>query len=1083
MDYFSKFLRSDPQPVPKDPHDHLADFNKSWLLVKNTLLHPDERQLSRGINHTDVPAHLKVMVDLLVLESTRLEEGATGACLEYLLKNDVLGTLVRLSESDRPSGIQAEVLRAVQNMVILLDEQFLVHSAVHKAVLRLLRNCVGDDIQEQLDNRSKLMGAAKNAVRSSPSEYEEDLVNLLCILCSRIRTFRELLMIFFHDKHWFHSEPLFAVEEEDEDAEDEGEDDDDDVAEKDAAAGDEASTTVPARTRSPASTHSQETVTSAPASSVTKKTEYEFLLFNYLLRFVHREGQIGDFARAGLLFLMDVAMSPGDQEHRLAKEDLPSVSVTSDPITDAALSLAEYILDGDFSEVLGAGLGAVYSLLPSKLEVRAPASSNDAKGASMVLGSNPNDGQESEAQEVAQEKNRALGVEDSRSPDFKSRLDHFLKLLEFLEDVFKRNVVHEGLDSTLDPSTLVGTAIVQSILDAVRRIFMENVLYPSILECSDTDGSAVAVMSYIEIMIRTLGHGQLGELLVNFLMSEDNDDMPHPKQRPHSMLNLSHAPPQAQKSDAQKKLHRRQSSAMLFLEMEAPESRKPSEYFTSVGRFTLKDLLLSNLRSQHQPSATAALELLHSLLFQHNKLCVDQLLVVVRDPKATSFPEPPLIPPDDALSPSSEDVTDDDEDTFVYPGAEEPDLKPFKSLYMQPGTTYSTHEREMGLYLKLVSRVDPLHIGDTFSTGYDRYLSDGIVSIQEHSSYRFDIDDNVHAKLKHRLDPNDPMLSLILEWLRKFLSNSPEFNIALTGVLAALAHDPDRSLAGWLTFGQKEDSSLDVEASPKAANEHVDDGDDRSVDFQIGEKLASDSRTLPASSLDDQSRPVVHTIFQGLVAQLERYRQLVDDFDKYLLERRQGLLFSENLTDALTLAMDLDDPNSIPQLRPSVSTSSATTPQTPQKQKPAPRKSNSFVSFLTPKKSKPSTPRPSAAVLSEAGTPSKNIAASPFGPHYQHTVSVVVEPFEAPAPLAGPWTPLKFSAEEEDVFSSGWGEGRSRNNLPRYDDEEEVRGRRTKTITLSQLLDNVVILEESIKELVAIIHARRSLGIDSVRYL
>ena len=98
---------------------------------------------------------------------------------------DVLGKLVRLSETDRPSGIQVEVLRAVQNMVILLDEQFLVHSAVHKAVLRLLRNCVGDEIQEQLDNRNrKAMGAAKNIVRSSPSEYEEDREFLLPISVS-----------------------------------------------------------------------------------------------------------------------------------------------------------------------------------------------------------------------------------------------------------------------------------------------------------------------------------------------------------------------------------------------------------------------------------------------------------------------------------------------------------------------------------------------------------------------------------------------------------------------------------------------------------------------------------------------------------------------------------------------------------------------------------------------------------------------------------------------------------------------------------------------------------------------------------
>ena len=51
------------------------------------------------------------------------------------------------------------------------------------------------------------------------------MVDLLCILCGRIRTYRELLMIFFHDKNWFHthlSKPLELVQEEDED-EEEGE--------------------------------------------------------------------------------------------------------------------------------------------------------------------------------------------------------------------------------------------------------------------------------------------------------------------------------------------------------------------------------------------------------------------------------------------------------------------------------------------------------------------------------------------------------------------------------------------------------------------------------------------------------------------------------------------------------------------------------------------------------------------------------------------------------------------------------------------------------------------------------------------
>lgn len=1022
----------------------------------------DERQLSRGIASTDVPANLKVMVDLLVLESTRTEEGGTGVCLEYLLKNDVLGTLVRLSETDRPSGIQAEVLRAVQNMVILLDEQFLVHSVVHKAVLRLLRNCVGDDIQEQLDNQNrKVMGAAKNIVRSSPSEYEEDLVNLLCILCSRIRTFRELLMIFFHDKHWFHSEPLFSVEEEDE---------------EDASDG--TSLSEPGDLQS-------ETAAAAAATpdvhAYHKKSEYEFLLFNYLLRFVHREGQIGDFARAGLLFLMDVAMSPGDQEHRLSKDgsipsESPSDTAAADPISDAALSLAEYVLDGDFSDVLGAGLGAVYSQLPSKLEVHAPPIPDEIRGASMVLGGQPLDDDEAKAQAASREKNRAPGVEDSRAIDFKARLDHFLKLLEFLEDIFQRNVPRENSESSLEPSTLIGTAVVNSILEAARQTFLENVLYPSILECSDTDGSAIAVMSYIEITIRTLGGGQLTDLLVNFLVSEDNDDVAKPRPRPHSMLTLgSTSTSVAQYSDAQSKLRRRRSSAMMLLELEAPESTKQSGYFTSLGRFTLKDLLVFNLRSKDQPTATAALQLLNTLLIYYSPLCVDKLLIVTRDPKATSFPEP--------ASKEKPRVSsfDQEEDVFIYPGEEVTEASPSSPSFVQPRTTYLAHERELDLYLKLISHLDPAHTGNNFSTSYDRYLCDAIQAIQNHTSFSLNVSEETRVGMKHRLDSNDPILSAILEWLRKLFSNSPEFNIALTGVLASLAHDPLRSLAGWLTFGHSEDTPGTTQLPTGSLNpSRQEDGDDRSADFKIGEMLASESRTPPASSLDDGARPVVLTIFQSLVAQLERYRHTVENFDQYFLERRQGLLFSENLTDALTLVLDLDGTNSPANTQPT--TAGVPAPEIPPQ--PVPKKSGSLVSFLTPRRPKPAPSKVAQAKTALGSASPKSVAASPFASHYQHTNAVTVEPFEAPSPSEGPWMParhLKFSAEEEDVLSSGWND-KSRNTV-RSTSHPEEQAQGPKTVTLSRLLDNMVILEESIKEMAAVVQARRALGIDAVRYI
>ncbi|KAG1756798.1 Retinoic acid induced 16-like protein-domain-containing protein [Suillus paluster] len=1069
MDYFSKFLRPTPQPQPKPIQDHAAEFSKSWNLIKTILEHPDERQLTKGINSTDAPAHLQSMVNALVNESSRPEEGATGACLEFLLKNDVLGTLVRLAEPDRPSGIQAEVLRAVQNMVVLMDEQFLVHSAVHRAVLRLLRNCVGDDIQEQLDGRNRVMGAAKNAVRSQPSDYELDLLNLLCILCSRILTYRDLLMIFFHDKHWYRSEPLFAVEEEDED-EDEDEDEAEDKAKDKNDDGETAE-----RESSP--TPSQATITSAPASSHIQKTEYEFLLFNYLLRFVHREGQIGDFARAGLLFLMDVAMSPGEPTHRLAGDEQGSVPASAsettagDPITDAALALAEYIVDGDFSDVLGAGLGAVYSLLPSKLEIKSPTLADASHGSGMVLGSTGTETEEEkENAELLVEKNRAIGLEDSSNPDFKSRLDHFLKLLEFLQDILRRNTIRDPPESSLDASALVGTSIMHSILDAVRRIFLENVLYPSILECSDLDGSAVAVMSYIDIMIRTLEPGQLSALLVEFLMSEDNDDTS--RLRPHSrMLNLS-TPPRA--ADRGPKLRRRKSSAMVLLEMEAPESQRQSEYFTSMGRFTLKDLLLSNLRSKNQATVAAALQLFQTMLSQRCHVSINGLFLVIHDTNATSYPEPAMIFPDVPQIPDE----DSDEEEFIYPGGEDSKLsaRPAPPTFIQPDVTFSTHEREMGLYLTLVSRVDPSHSDDAFSTGYDHYLRDAVTSIQNHSCFHIHDDEDMDArsKFKHRLNVNDPILSLVLESMRTFFSNSPKMNISLTGVLAELAICPNRSIAGWLTCAVSE-------ALASFSDLDADDGrDDRSIDSVIDEKFATETNILPAVRLDEQTRPVVHTIFQGLVGQLERYRQSVENFDQYLLERRQGLLFSENLTDALTLSLEPVQDTVLP---PSGSWDVVHTPDTPpQRPKPKP-KTSALVSFLTPRKSKSTASKASSEPTTPPRTNSKNAAASPFAPHYQRTRDIVVEPFVAPVPQSGAWTsaqPSKWNADEDDVFSAGSQWGGHTVAPPEGGNSTEEKATQ---VTLSQLLDNVVVLEECIKELVAIIHARRSLGIDLVRYV
>lgn len=1019
MNYFATLLSNQPQI--KSNQDPLGDFNRSWLIIKSTLQHPDERQLSRGINATDVPARLRALGDALVHEAAIPEyEGGTGPCMEYLLKNDVLGTLVRLSEPDRPAGVLAEVLRTVSNMVVLLDEQFLIHSAVHKAIIRLLRACTGDEFQDKVDGKNRVVGAAAEVLRAPPSDYELDLVDLLCVLCSRIRTYRQLLLIFFHDKNWFPSN-LTTQDEENKDL------DEDEEEEEDA---------------SPSPVDSNSTITSVPSP---KKPEYEFLLFNYLLRYVHREGRIGDFARAGVLFLMDVAMGApsGDSRQLQEVDEGDQRRSVADPIGDASLALAEYVLDGDFADVLGAGLVAVYSLLPSKLEVRRDGTS-DENGGGMSLGARLEETRLEKDEEL--EKARTFGLESSADPTFQSRLDHFLKIIEFLQDVFRRTVQQTA--DRLEACALVGAAISTSILQSIKSIFLENVLYPSILESSDTDGSAVAVVSYIDMMLKTLPDGPFAELLIDFLMNEDESEAPKPSPR---------VPPSRNPREA--KLRKRKSSAMMLLELDAPKDRRQSTYFASLGRFTLKDLVFSNLRSQADASSAAVLQLLQTLLQRHPRLTTDRLL--------STF-GPVEVVRGDELPPSPQS----DEETFTYPGSGT--ANDTTRIIMRTETTLFAHERELGLYLNLVSRVDPTYDGDDFSTGYDNYLRDALEAIQMQQEL-ITPHDGTTSMLKYRLNADDTLLSLLLQSLRTFFAHSVEYNVALTGTLAAIASCPTRSLAGWMTFApppqekdiKEEIDSLDLQ----------DDGDDRSIDLRFEQGTLTISQDL---SIYDAKSPILHDILRSLVLQIDRYRHKVDGFDDYLKERRQGLMFSENLTDALNLSIELDaDSSFFSTIRNTLSTPSKQLPDTGTATPPQSRSFTSLIpSFFTPKKERPSplaASHSSPAMDRSASDKDKEIklAASPFGQHYKKTCSISVQPLLVENSPEGSIPQESEENEEggeaEDVFSPQWNARRRQTAVQR--------------ITLSQLLDNVVIMEEFMKELSAIIQMRRSIGIDSVRYV
>ncbi|KAF9543396.1 hypothetical protein EC957_000907 [Mortierella hygrophila] len=860
-------LKKTIMTTPKAPPSsamQLTRFNNGWLAIQTAISTAEKRNLS--IQQTDIPVRLKNMVDLLVDEESRLDDakGTTGVCMEYLLKHHVLGKLVNLAEKDQPKGLTGETIRTFAGMINLLDDQFLVHNSVHKPTVMLLRTCCGPGTEFEENE-----------------DYHEDLVDLMYILCSKIHGYPELLNIFFYDRQWLtvpervsakrlqknretmallrsigrrSSLALSSMEDNpptntaastlDQKA------DTNSLKEEDEGDDSEEPLVRPghlARSMTAASLQGHE-------NHQESKRDYEFLLFTYLSKFVHREGKSGDFARTGLLFLMELATG----------------------------SLGEYILDSEFSSYLTAGVGALYSQLPRKLIVMAD-SINLA--ASSTTSPPPPDPRPS----------RRANIELSTSKDFQSRLDAFLRVLEFCQDVLMRC-----------PNTEIATTLLASF----KTVFLENILYPSILECSDTDGSSVAVISYIDLILQALEHEALVDLVVGFLMASEEED--------------------TRTKDVE--------DTDVFAEVQNPQTTSP--YFMATGRFTLKDLVLSRLKSRSQPTVIATLKLLHTVITRHCKYSL-KLLSIQPDNRATSLIE----------------------------ALDMPGQHPYRSVPL-----INHHAHELDLFFGLIATINPGNTQEIFCCGYESYLRDAEGSIEQHQCL---VDGNKTAEVQkttgssvseaelkkqrrrstkygnrtndmteeltaeavaqslkkageaaalghtgrhshesrhsvpmHRLLPSDPLLQILLGTLSHFFAHTVELNLALTGVITSLAVCPYRSLEGWLLFKSSDVKKPNVD---RDSEEDSDSGDSQGlhlIDYELDTATLNDSDdedTLPSYLTRSSTRagmefkmpsgppsfksfPPFFTMLRTLTQQVDYYRSEIDGFDEYLADRRRTLL-------------------------------------------------------------------------------------------------------------------------------------------------------------------------------------------------
>ncbi|KAM0756023.1 hypothetical protein T439DRAFT_376284 [Meredithblackwellia eburnea MCA 4105] len=1138
-----------------------------------------------------------------------------GPCHEFLINNAVPTALVALAAPDNPQGVRKAVVLFFRQTIGSLKDGFLVPSAVHRPLLKLLRSCVEKDA-------------------SVSFREEEVVVELVCQICESIEQRPDLLTIFFHEassqdlKRKDHpSTPTLVI---------------------DPPASDRTRRSVLASSsRSASPTPSSSTLASSTSHNSTsnrsspRRTD-SFLLFDVLLRFVHREGRVGDLARTAILHLVDVACRPpflnNGPSSAHTSPRLPSTSTmtrsdtssTVKPLSshlsptssdhnnnrEGIMALAEYLVDSDFADVLGAGLGALYGLLPGKLLVRPPGSSPSSSGGGgtesvavevgsvgMVLGGMgalelDEDPEETERKRQEEEDRlQVLGVAVSGTEEFRDGIDSWLKLVEFTQDVVDRGDPRkewghhhqQQLDELMmldgDAFTsergirLVVGALASSILTSLKRLFLP-VLYTSILECSESDGSAVAVLSYLEAMLDVVREGtELEAAILGFLMaSDDSSDLLSSGKKISTPSSNSLAP-----AAAPKRVRRRKSSALVLIEAQSPtsSSASPAAYFSSLGRFSLQDLLVSTIHSSSSATSTASLKLLRTLLTRHDRWSMG-LLDIVLDQGATYFPsalrEPP--PAEDDIDDDEVPGEDDDSEVFVYPsspatpGAAEhsnglPGL--LATPHRGPGLVLGnplpstpslvTHLDSLETLMELLEFIDPsVGLGGdvgALTASIADYVRDAEAAIALDPGFQRGIALDAPAEepipmspqarrrstlfgsvptltardfagattsFRHRLTPKAKLPALLLESLSEFFSHSPDLNLSLTAALSALALCPYRSLEGWMlspppakgSHGTGLASFAELAAGlnrPRASHDS-DDGDDRSVDYNVDDICRHEGLFSPSlRGMSSETKPPalgadsVLSIVAELAQSITQYRSTIPNFDKYLSERRAGLHFVDDLADALNLNDGFQD------FATSITTSAADS-------------SGRFGDHLVPAQNPYATPtRPSASELRRQPSVASfgstdNASRSPFAAHYRQTGSIQVTPVlvgsarkSAAARLASGHGVDDDDDEEDDDLGLGVGGGptdsptrrlspavhatssarsqssESRSETSNTTGSSPLQGSKLKvkqeaaTVTLSATLDNVLVLEEFLKELTAIVLVRRGLGIDRITFL
>ncbi|XP_034548400.1 protein FAM160B2-like [Notolabrus celidotus] len=142
--------------------DLMDSFVDHWKSITNYYISTTDD--NRPVKQTDIPWHLKQMLDILVYEEREQGVEQTGPCVEYLLQHKLLETLCTLGKAQYPPGMVQQVLVFFTQLLSQMQKPLLELVSVYKPVQKLIRLC---------------------ALPASKSEKEE--AQFLLVVCSKIK--------------------------------------------------------------------------------------------------------------------------------------------------------------------------------------------------------------------------------------------------------------------------------------------------------------------------------------------------------------------------------------------------------------------------------------------------------------------------------------------------------------------------------------------------------------------------------------------------------------------------------------------------------------------------------------------------------------------------------------------------------------------------------------------------------------------------------------------------------------------------------------------------------------------------------